>query len=373
MKTFINDCIKLGFGMMRLPKLADGTIDIEQSKDMVDAFMAAGGKYFDTAFAYNGSEEATRKALVERYPRDSFYLATKLNAKKINCEDAASAREEFRISLERLGTDYIDYYLLHCVDNGTIGLYDDYGLWDYLKELKAQGKVRHYGFSFHGTPELLDELLTIHPDVEFVQLQINYVDWEDQNIRSRACYEIAAKHDMPIVVMEPVKGGMIADPPESVKNVFRSADPDASPAFWAIRYAASLENVAIVLSGMSSMEQMNDNLSYMKDFHPLNDEEYRTIDKALDTFMKTDWVQCTKCEYCKPGCPRQIDIPGLLYILNIIKKYNSVDGAKREYIWRPSTAAKASDCIGCGQCEDACPQHLPIISHMKEIVEQVEN
>ena len=234
---FGKDVPKLGFGLMRLPRLEDGhTIDVETMKKMVDLFLASGFKYFDTAYVYdNGdSERAAKAALVDRYPRESFYLVSKLNARAAKNEE--EAKKELDVSLERTGAGYFDIYLLHAIDGNNIGKYDEYHLWDYLKEMKAAGKIHHYGFSFHGTPELLDELLTKHPDVDLVQLQLNYADWENPSVQSRRCYETVRKHGKGITVMEPVKGGTLAKPPKKVEALFRSVDPDASPASWAIRY-----------------------------------------------------------------------------------------------------------------------------------------
>ena len=225
----IDDCMKLGFGMMRLPRV-EGTndIDLEHTKRMVDAFMEAGGKYFDTAYIYEGSEEATKAALCDRYPRESYYLADKLNGSDFAAKNEEEAKNEIRVSLERTGAGYIDFYLLHGIDEGNIGNFNRYGIWEYMRKLKFEGLIRHYGFSFHSTPEHLDQLLTDHPDVEFVQLQINYADWEDPLICSRRCYEIATRHGKPVIVMEPVKGGKLANPPQPVKDILQRANPDAS-------------------------------------------------------------------------------------------------------------------------------------------------
>ena len=253
---------KLGFGLMRLPKLEDGTIDVAQTADMVDMFMQAGLTYFDTAYVYEGSEEAAGKALCARYPRDSYTLATKINAGAAKNE--ADAKQQIYTSLERTGAGYFDFCLLHAIMTKNVNLYDEYHLWDYVKELKEKGIVKHWGFSFHHTPELLEELLTKHPDTEFVQLQINYADWENPDVRSRECLEVCRKHGKPVIVMEPVKGGALANPPESVQKIMKETDPDASAPSWAVRFAASQEGVAMVLSGMSNTAQMADNLSYMK-------------------------------------------------------------------------------------------------------------
>ena len=235
--------MKLGFGLMRLPRLDNGAIDIEQVKTMVDLFIAAGGTYFDTAFVYEGSEEATREALVKRYPREKYTLATKLNARV--AKSSEDARAQLLTSLERTQADYFDYYLLHALSGvgENYKRYEFYGLWDFVRKQKAAGKIRHIGFSFHGSPELLDELLSAHPEVEFVQLQINYADWNNPRVQSHRCWEVARKHDKPVTIMEPVKGGTLADPPAFVKDILTAANPSLSPAGWAIRYAASLDDV----------------------------------------------------------------------------------------------------------------------------------
>lgn len=369
--SLVKDCIKLGFGLMRLPKNEDGTIDVEQTARMADDFLAAGGKYFDTAFVYPGSEEAIRKALVERHPRESYYLATKLNAAPFAAKNEQEAKAEFKTSLERTGAGYFDFYLLHALAQDKVDLYDKYGIWDYVKQLKAEGLVKHMGFSFHDKPELLDEILTKHPEAEFVQLQINYSDWNDNGVQSRRNYEVAKKHGKPVVVMEPVKGGTLADPPKEVKDVFLKADPNASFASWAIRFVASLDDVMIVLSGMSNEEQMEDNLSYMKDFKPLTAAEQNTVKEARKILQSFDRIPCTGCHYCTPGCPQGIHIPEIFSVMNVYKMYGELEKARQDYTWRPG-GPKASECIHCGQCEGACPQHLPIISLLEEVVDKLE-
>ena len=369
----IDDTMKLGFGLMRLPKV-EGTndIDVEHTKKMVDAFIEAGGKYFDTAYVYEGSEEATKAALCERYPRESYYLANKLNASDFACKSEEEAKNEIHVSLERTGAEYFDFYLVHGIDETNKEKYEKYGIWEYVRQLKEEGLIRHYGFSFHDSPELLEELLTEHPDAEFVQLQINYSDWEDHLIASRRCYEIVTQHGKPVVVMEPVKGGALADPPQKVKDILQQANPDASPASWAIRFAASLPNVMMVLSGMSNLEQMEDNLKFMRDFQPLSEEEQQVVKAAREALLQYDRIACTGCHYCTPGCPMEIHIPEIFAVMNVYKMYGDLNEARRDYGWRPK-GAKASECLQCGQCEDACPQHLPIISLLEEVVETLEN
>ena len=367
-----DNCMKLGFGMMRLPRV-EGTkdIDLEHTKRMVDAFIAAGGKYFDTAYVYEGSEAATKASLCDRYPRESYYLADKLNASDFACKSEEEAKREIYVSLERTGAGYFDFYLLHGLDSGNMDKFSQYGIWDYMRKLKEEGLIRHYGFSFHSTPQELDRLLTEHPDVEFVQLQINYSDWEDPLVASRECYEVATRHGKPIIVMEPVKGGKLADPPQQVKDILREANPDASFASWAIRFTASLPNVMMVLSGMSDMEQMEDNLSFMREMRPLSDDEKKVLDAACEALAQFDGIACTSCHYCTPGCLMDIHIPEIFAVMNMYKMYGTLEEARNEYGWRPG-GEKASACIQCGQCEGACPQHLPIISLLEEVVETLE-
>ena len=365
---FGKDVPKLGFGLMRLPKLEDGkTIDIEQTKTMVDMFMKAGLTYFDTAYVYEGgeSEKAAKVALVDRYPRESFTLCTKLNAGVAKNEE--DAKQQFYTSLERTGAGFFDYYLLHALGKGNIKFYDDYHLWDFVKEQRDKGLIKYWGFSFHDDHEFLDTLLTQHPDVDFIQLQINYADWESNNVESRLCYEVARKHGKSIVVMEPVKGGALANPPDSVKKVFLDANPNASVASWAIRYAASLDGILTVLSGMSNIQQMQDNLSYMSDFKPLDESEREVIAAAQDALSKVEQIPCTSCRYCVEGCPVQIAIPSLFDAMNRKLIYNDFEAAKMFFGWATGNNAKPSECIHCGQCESACPQHLPIIKHLQEV------
>lgn len=361
------EVFKLGFGLMRLPKNADGSIDIAQTSEMVDHFIAAGGTYFDTAYVYdNGkSEEAARKALVERYPRESYTLCTKLNAWN-QAHDEASAKQQFYTSLERTGAGYFDYYLLHGLQPGNWMKYDEYHLWDFVKEQKAKGLLKHIGFSYHADPDLLDRLLTNHPEMDFIQLQLNYADWENPGIAARANYEVARKHGVPITVMEPVKGGALANPVPKVKQVFDAANPEVSYASWAIRYVASLDGIITVLSGMSNLEQMDDNLSYMKNFQPLDEQEQQVVRQAQEALNEDNSIPCTACHYCTDGCPKKIPIPEIFSVQNRQTVYPGWDKGKNEYKIATANRGRASECIACGQCEGACPQQLHIIELLKE-------
>ena len=365
---------KLGFGLMRLPKNEVGKIDIEQTKQMVDMFMDAGLTYFDTAYVYDDgdSERAAKTALVDRYPRESFTLATKLNA-WMGANNEETAKQQFYTSLERTGAGYFDYYLLHALQTGNYKLYDQYHIWDFVKEQKEKGLIKHWGFSFHASPDLLDEILTAHPDAEFVQLQLNYADWENPDVTARGNYEVARKHGKSIVVMEPVKGGSLANPPKEVGKVLKDVSPDASYASWAIRYVASLDGIITVLSGMSNIEQMQDNLSYMKDFKPLNAEEQTAIRKAQEIMTGINSIPCTACHYCTAGCPKKIPIPEIFSARNQQLVWGQLEEGSRQYTKAVESAGKAIDCISCGQCERTCPQQIDVITRLKDCAVQFDH
>ena len=365
---------KLGFGMMRMPTLDPNNparVDLEQVKKMVDLFMEKGFTYFDTAWLYHRfeSENVAREVLVNRYPRESFTLATKLHSGFFHSLEERDT--VFNEQLHKTGAGYFDYYLLHGIEEGCYPHFEKFDCFSWLLEKKRQGLVRHAGFSFHGGPELLDEILTKHPEMEFVQLQINYLDWDSEWIRSREVYETAVKHGKPVIVMEPVKGGTLAKVPEEAEKLMREKEPGLSAASWAIRFAASLENVMVVLSGMSSLEQMEDNLSYMEDFRPLTAEETELTRQVAEIIKKQIAVPCTGCSYCTEGCPMKIAIPRYFSLYNEDMRedmehkgwtinFTNYDKLTEQF-------GRAGDCIGCGQCESACPQHLPIIEKLKDV------
>ena len=361
---------KIGFGLMRLPRKEDGTIDVEQVCTMVDMFMDAGFTYFDTAWAYAGSEEAIKKALVERYPRDSYTLATKLAA-WIRCETKEEAESQFYTSLERTGAGYFDYYLLHNLGNPRTECFDRFDLWNFVKDKKEQGLIKHIGFSFHSSPEELEEILIAHPEVEFVQLQINYADWEDPSVYARANYEMDRKYGKQLVIMEPVKGGSLASLPESVAAVFKAAEPDSSMASWALRFAASLPGVIAVLSGMSNIEQMEDNLKSMKNFPGLTDEQVATVERAREELAKIPMVPCTGCNYCSKVCPMDIGISLSFRAVNDLLVFgNMKEALRRESIVEGLHGKRrANECLKCGACEEVCPQHINIRDELERVVE----
>ncbi len=369
---------KLGFGLMRLPSLDPnnpGDIDFEEASRMVDSFLEQGFTYFDTAWMYCAfqSESATKKILVDRHPRDSFTLATKLHAGFLQTKEDRD--KIFNAQLEKTGAGYFDYYLLHDMGEDHYKIYTKLDCFEWIKEKKAQGLVKHIGFSCHDTADFLDRALTEHPEFEFVQLQINYLDWESPAIQSRKCYEVAQKHGKPVIVMEPVKGGTLAKVPDAVEELFKNHNPEASIPSWAVRFAASLDGVMMVLSGMSNMEQMLDNTSYMKDLVPVSDEEKLIIKQAVAMINSNIAIPCTGCSYCVDGCPMNIAIPKYFSL------YNADLQEIKEKGWTPQgeyydrlteNFGKASACVGCGQCEGVCPQHLPIIKDLKLVAEHFE-
>ncbi len=363
---------KLGFGCMRLPLTAAddaSAVDMVRVEQMFDSFIAHGFTYFDTAYMYHNfhSEEIVRRALVERHGRDEFTLASKLPTMFLKAE--GDQERIFDEQLKKCGVDFFDYYLLHNLGVDNYKRTERFGSFAFVARKKAEGRIRRIGFSFHDSAELLDRILTEHPETEFVQLQINYLDWDNESIQSRKCYEVARRHGKDIVVMEPLKGGTLASLPAEAETLLRDMRPDISPASWGIRYAAGLEGVMMVLSGMSSPEQLADNMSYMEHFEPLSAEEHAVIDRVVGILHRTTAIQCTACRYCVDGCPKHIAIPDYFALYNAeqqaLNKDFSVQSTYYENL--ASTHGRASECIACGKCERSCPQHLHIIEHLRSV------
>ena len=367
MSINLNTMPKLGFGLMRLPE-KDGRIDMEHLCRMVDAYMKAGMNYFDTAYVYHGgnSEKAIREALVQRYPRDQFMLATKLPAW---CMKGPEDRDRiFNEQLERCGVEYFDFYLLHSIEDGGNGeTYERLDCFNWGLKKKAEGKIRHFGFSFHGSPAYLTKVLDAHPEVEFVQIQLNYADWTNPVVRSGELYEILHSRNIPMIIMEPVKGGTLAALKPELEEMYRAARPSASVASWALRFVGSLPGVMTILSGMSTEEQMNDNIGTFTRFEPLSEEEKELVDKVRTIMLNVPQIGCTSCRYCTPGCPMNISIPDVFRAVNTMNLYGDVFRPKAFYGGVVGQGhGRASDCIACGQCEGVCPQHLPIIELLKD-------
>lgn len=369
------DTPKLGFGCMRLPLTnpEDQTaIDIEQFKDMVDAFMEAGGTYFDTAYVYHEgtSEVALRKALVERYPRDSFTIATKCLAWAQPDADAAKACLD--TSLERLGVDYIDFYLLHNVGGPRTVKFDEYGMWEWAQQKKDEGVIRHLGFSIHDGADALDKLLTEHPNMDFVQVQVNYLDWDNPVVESRKCMEVAQKHGVPVVIMEPARGGRLAELPKRGEDVLKAANPDKSTVSWAYRFCYNLPNVVSVLSGMSTLDQVKENVKEWKANAPFTDEESKVLAQAIEALESVGTIPCTNCRYCVKDCPAGVKIPEIMSLLNLEKMTENREFAKSQYAWQ-TRDGRASQCTQCGSCEDMCPQSINIIDLLEDAADFYED
>lgn len=368
---------RLGFGFMRLPQIDPDnyqSVDMETVKRMVDQFMGNGFTYFDTAAPYHGgqSEVALRETLVKRYPRSSYTITDKLSLFMIR--DKKEIPGFFENQLERLGVDYVDYYWLHGLGEATYRQAEEMNAFAFVQQKKEEGKVKHIGLSFHDKAELLEEILTKHPEMEYVQIQLNYLDWEDPTVESRKCYEVATRHRKPVIVMEPIKGGSLVNIPDEAQNLFRSHDPERSIASWAVRFAATPANVMMVLSGMSNEAQMADNISYMKEFRPLDEKEQEIVRKAADIIKSSIAIPCTACRYCIDGCPKKIAIPDYFAIYNNLEQFGPRQGivARTYYGNLTQTHGRASDCIKCGKCEQHCPQHLPIREYLEKVAGTLE-
>ena len=369
MKQYFNIKKNFGFGCMRLPEV-DGGIDTEECKKMFDKFLEEGFNYFDTAHGYLGGKSQTtlRECLTSRHPRESYVLTDKLTEPYFNKRE--DIRPFFESQLLACGVDYFDFYLMHAQDKRIFEKFKRCQAYEEALELKKEGKIKHFGISFHDKAEVLDKILTEYPQVEVVQIQFNYVDYEDPSVESRKCYEVCVKHGKPVIVMEPVKGGSLVNLPEEAKKVFADLN-GGSPASYAIRFAASFENVMMVLSGMGSMAMVEENTSYMKDFKPLDRRELEAIDKVRAIFRAQNLIPCTACRYCTDGCPKHILIPDLFACLNAMRAFKTWNA---EYYYNIHTTGhgKASDCIGCGKCEKSCPQHLPIRALLKDVAREFE-
>lgn len=363
---------------MRLPLLNENdpsSIDVEKTKELVDTFLEKGFTYFDTAYMYCGykSENAVKDALTSRHPRESFLLADKLHAEYIRSKPDRD--RIFNEQLEKTGAEYFDYYLLHDMGSNHYGIYRELDCFNWLEEKKAQGLVKNIGFSFHDTADVLETILSEQSGLDFIQLQINYLDWESEGIQSKRCYEVAQKYGLPVIVMEPVKGGTLAKLPEKAEALLKSYAPEMSIPSFAIRFAASLDNVITVLSGMGNMAQLEDNTGYMEDFVPLTEREKEMLKEVADIINENVAVACTGCAYCVSGCPVNIPIPKYFSLYNADMQEATDKG------WLPQTEyyenltlvfPKASDCIACGQCENICPQHLPVINRLKDVAAHFE-
>lgn len=356
-----------GFGCMRLP-MANEEVDIPQTKQMVDAYLAAGFNYFDTAHGYLGgkSELALKECLTSRYPRDQYILTDKLTNFFFKKEE--DIRPFFEQQLGWCGVDYFDFYLMHAQGVDNFNYFKSCHAYETAFELKKEGKIRHVGISFHDRAEVLEQILTEYPQIEVVQIQFNYVDYDDPAIESRKCYEVCQKFGKPVIVMEPVKGGNLVRLPENAKAVFDELN-GGSPASYAIRFVAGFEGIKMVLSGMSSLEQMQDNISYMKDFQPLSEKELEAVGKVQKIFKDMNLIPCTACRYCEAGCPKQIKIPDLFAVMNTKQLYHDWNADYYYNVVHTSEGHKASDCIKCGKCEKACPQHL----HIRDLLVEVAN
>lgn len=369
---------KLGFGLMRLPLLDPNdqkSIDMEQLKKMVDLFLDRGFTYFDTAYMYHdfASERAVKTALVERHARDCFTLTSKLPTMMLKTkEDQARI---FNEQLEKCGVEYFDYYLLHALTKVTYETAQRLGSFDFVQQKKKEGKVRHIGISFHDSAELLEEILSAHPEIELVQIQLNYLDWDNEVIQSRQCYETIRRHGKEVLVMEPIKGGTLAKVPQRAAELLKGAEPDKSIPSWAIRFAASHEGVKMVLSGMSTLAQLDDNTSYMQDFTPFTPAEYDLVKKVVGIINEAITVPCTACHYCTKGCPKHIAIPEFFSIYNNHCQAPMEGFSTQKFYYDTLIdhgSGKASACIGCKQCERMCPQHIEITKYLRDVAKTFE-
>ena len=365
--------IPLGFGCMRFDGRADDTVDIAQVSEMIDCYMEAGGNYFDTAWAYPNSEKTLRKALVERHPRDSYLIASKCITWS-NCTCKEDLEAQLQETLATLGIDYLDVYLMHNLGGTRTASFEKYDAWEFVKSVKERGLAKHIGFSAHCTPEELEGFIAAYPEAEIIQLQANYSDWDSPDFRERECVELAHAHGLPVIAMEPVKGGILADPPQAVKDILDEAMPDDSYATAALRFTASQPGIVVTLSGMSTLEQVQDNCRAFRDFKPLDDGELAAIDRARAALKEGGTVQCTSCDYCAKVCPLNIGISQSLAVLNHYINYGDAASAGYQmgFVVRFNAGKNMiTECIRCGACEDACPQNLPILEYFDRINDEI--
>ena len=359
-----------GFGCMRLP-MAGEEVDIAETCRMVDAFLENGFNYFDTAHGYLGgkSETALRECLTSRHPRESYILTNKLSSHFITKSE--DIRPLFQKQLEACGVDYFDFYLMHAQDKNSFQKYKEIRAYEVSLELLSEGKIKHFGISFHDQADVLDQILTEYPQIEVVQIQLNYVDFDDASVQSRACLEVCRKHGKPAIIMEPVKGGSLVNLPEAAQKVFDDLG-GGSNASYAIRFAASQEGVMMVLSGMGNMAMMNDNISYMKAFQPLSKGEQAAVEKVCQIFRSLGAIPCTACRYCTEVCPQGIAIPDLFSLLNAKKIWNNWNSTYYYNNISTKEGTRAKDCLECGACEGICPQHLDVRSLLKEVSKEFD-
>ena len=358
---------------MRFIGREDNTIDIDYTCEMIDRYLAAGGNYFDTSWVYPNSEATLKKALVDRHPRESFFIATKCIA-WAHCNGPEDLRKQLKESLDTLGVDYIDVYLMHNLGGNRTAAFDKYEAWEFMKEVKRLGHVRYIGFSAHCTPEELEQFIRAYPEADLVQLQINYLDWENPSFRERECVEIAVKHGLPIVAMEPVKGGLLANPSQAAKEVIDRYFPNDSYSTAALRFTASVPGVKVTLSGMNSIEQVEDNSAAFESFKALDENEMEGIDAARDILTKAGTIPCTGCEYCAKVCPNNIGISRAITALNYYIAFGDPYAANYQlgFVVRFNGGkALPSECMRCGACGEVCPQGIDILDCFDRIEREI--
>ena len=360
---------KFAFGCMRMQRDANGEVDMDNFRAMVDCFLDAGFNYFDTAHPYydGKSELALKESLTSRYPRESYVLTNKLSS---GCfETEADILPLFQTQLDACGVEYFDFYLVHSITKGNYEKFMNCHAFEIVQELKKQGKVKHIGMSFHDSPEFLDQVLSEHPEIEVVQIQYNYLDLDDPNVQSQGCLDVCKKHDKPVLVMEPIKGGgLVFLPDEAIEKL--NAANEGSPAEIALRFVAEQEPVVMILSGMNDLKQMQENIAFMRNPKPLSKQAHRAIEEVREMIHALKLIECTACRYCTEGCPMEINIPGIFRSVNDKIKFPNRPGS--HYSWATRNGGKASDCIECGACEAICPQHLEIRALLKHAAEQFD-